>query len=198
MSEYQHVTCRIRGLCPQLMNNGRKANPMDEYAMAIKAILSTRKRGGVLTEDQALEVMHLEFIGALYVDDQGRPCWPGENLESMMLSAAKKQRRGDDCKIGLLVDGNWPVIYDGPKTAEALWKDKRFRKICMARNKGVPVTKCRPIFTQWELEFVVSFDPDVLDASVIGAWATIAGQRIGLSDWRPKFGRFEVVSVNGK
>lgn len=195
MSQYQQVRCRIRGLCPQLRNNGRKANPLDEYARAIKAILSTRKRGAVLAEDQAMEVMRLEFMGALYVDDAGRPCWPGENLESMLLSAAKKQRRGDDCKIGILVDGDWPVIYEGPKTAEALWKKPEFRKVCMARNKGVPVQKCRPVFNQWELEFTVAFDPEVLDATVIAQWLDIAGQRVGLSDWRPKFGRFEVLWV---
>lgn len=182
-------------MCPCIMNNGRKANPLDEFAMEIKAILSTRGRGKVLTEDQALEVMRLEFLGALYVNEDGQPCWPGENLEAMLLSAAKKQRRGDDCKIGLLVDGDWPLLYDGPQTATGLWEDVRFRKICMARIKGVPVQKCRPIFPQWELEFVVSFDPDVLDAKVIAAWLEIAGSRIGLSDWRPKFGRFEVLFV---
>lgn len=26
MAQYQHVACRIRGLCPCIMNNGRKAN----------------------------------------------------------------------------------------------------------------------------------------------------------------------------
>jgi len=113
----------------------------------------------------------------------------------MLTSAAKTQRRGPDAKIGMLVDGDWPIIYDGPKDPVKLWEIAAFRKICMARNKGVPVQKCRPIFLTWELQFVVSFDPDVLDERTISAWIEIAGRRIGLSDWRPRFGRFEVVKI---
>lgn len=196
MSEYKNLRCRIRGLCPTILNNGRKANPLDEFAKAIKSVLSTKGRGKVLSDEQAEEVARLEFMGALYVNEKSQVCWPGENLESMILSAAKKQRRGDDCKIGVLVDGDWPLIYDGPKDPEKLWADKRFRKVCMARNKGVPVLKCRPIFHDWELEFVVAYDPDILDPTAIAAWLKIAGSRVGLSDWRPKYGRFEVVAVN--
>ena len=193
--DYRNLKCTIEGLCPTILNNGQKANPLNDFAREMKAILSTKKRGAVLSDDQAEELARIEFLGSLYVDDNGVPCWPGENIESMFLSAAKKQRRGDDCKIGLLVDGNWPLIYDGPKNAEGLWKDKRFRKVCMARNKGVPVLKCRPIFNQWRLSFVVSFDPDVLDARTIESWLEIAGSRVGLSDWRPKFGRFRVLQI---
>ncbi len=195
MSEYLNLRCRIRGLCPTICNNGRKANPLDDYAKAIKEILSTKGRGKVLTDEQAEELARLEFVGALYVDDEGRPCWPGENIESMFRSAAKKQRKGNDCDVGLMVDGNWPILYDGPKTAEKLWEKPVFRKICMARNKGIPVLKCRPIFLNWELEFVVSFDPEILSQSSIEAWLKLAGNRVGLSDWRPKFGRFEVLSI---
>lgn len=193
MSDYKQVRCVIRGAVPCIMNNGRKANPMDEYAKAMRGILSTKGRGKVLSDDQAEELAKIEFLGGLYVDAQGHPCWPGENLEAMLLSAAKKHRRGDDCKIGILVDGDWPLTYDGPKTAEALWKDKRFRKVGMAKNKGVPVLKCRPVFPQWDLEFVVNYDPEVIDSETIKTWLILAGQRVGLSDWRPKFGRFEVL-----
>jgi hypothetical protein len=195
MSEYKHLKCRIRGLVPTILNNGRKANPMDKFAKAAKAILSTKKRGSVLSDEQAEELAKIEFMGALYVDDEGQVCWPGENIESMIGASARKFRRGDDAKIGMLVDGDWPLLYDGPKDIEALWKDLKFRKVCMAKLKGVPVLKCRPIFHQWELEFVVSYDPEIIDANTIQQWLEMGGRRVGLSDWRPKYGRFEVLSV---
>ncbi len=195
MSEYRKLKVVIEGLCPAIMNNGRKANPMDKFAKAIKEILSLKPRGGTLTDKQMEELAYLEFMGGLYVDTNGRVCWPGENLESMLFAAARKQRRGKDSQIGLLVDGDWPLSYDGPKDVEKLWKDEQFRKYCMAKNKGVPVLKCRPIFNQWLLEFEIAYDPDVLTEAIITDWLEIAGRMIGLSDWRPKYGRFKVVSA---
>lgn len=175
-----------------------KGEPTKQVRQSDEGNTGDKETRAVLTDDQATELAKIEFLGALYVDDKGRPCWPGENLESMLLSAAKKQRRGDDCKIGILIDGDWPLTYDGPKTAETLWENEGFRKVCMARNKGVPVLKCRPIFHAWQLGFVVSYDPEILDESVIHSWLDIAGSRVGLSDWRPKFGRFNVLEVKAE
>jgi hypothetical protein len=49
------------------------------------------------------------------------------------------------------------------------------------------------MFRQWELDFTVHYLPDILnDAQVREAMVT-AGRIIGLGDYRPKFGRFDVV-----
>lgn len=195
MEGLQTAVCEIQGMTPCLMNNGQKADSMNEYAKQMKAITSTRRRGQVLTDEQAEKLAKLEFMGALYVDEKGRPCWPGENLEAMLYSAAKKFRRGPDALIGLWVIGNFALEYDGPKDTEKLWADKRFVKRCMVRQKDVPVMRTRPIFTAWSLRFVVTFNAEVLDLDTIRQWLEKAGSAVGLSDWRPKFGQFRVLSV---
>lgn len=195
MSDYQSIEVTIKGLCPCIMNNGRKANPMDPYVKAMKEITSNRGRGKVLTDELANELQRLEFMASLYVNEDGAPCWPGENIEAMLRAAAKKQRRGKDVESGLFVPDGAVFEYDGPRDPEKLFANPSFRKTCMARNKGVPVLKCRPMFSQWTLTFIVNFDPEIITPAAIESWLKIAGTQIGLSDWRPRFGRFEVKSI---
>lgn len=195
MATYRNLECHIRGLTPSLMNNGRKANPLDEYATAIREIIKSKPRGGVLTEEQVAEVSRLEFLGALYVDDNGAPCWPGENLEAMLIAGAKKSTDGPKAKVGIIIDGNFPLVFDGPKDADALWADGRFSKTGPAKVQKARVMRTRPIFPAWELKFTISYDPDQTDKKGITKWLKAAGALVGLSDWRPKHGRFEVVSV---
>ena len=58
------------------------------------------------------------------------------------------------------------------------------------------VMRTRPIFREWELEFTVHFMPDIVDEHSLDEAVEIAGKLIGLSDYRPKYGRFEVQRAN--
>jgi hypothetical protein len=57
--------------------------------------------------------------------------------------------------------------------------------------------RTRPIFPEWELEFTVEYSPDLVQRDRLEEWVEVAGRQIGLSDWRPNYGRFEVVSAEG-
>jgi hypothetical protein len=37
--------------------------------------------------------------------------------------------------------------------------------------------------------------PDLLNAQDIEEWAYVAGMQIGIGDWRPRYGRFEVAVI---
>jgi hypothetical protein len=68
------------------------------------------------------------------------------------VEAAKIQKLGRDVTRAVipLAEG-FPLIYDGPKDPEALWKEDRFRyrtTIVVARRR-LPTT--RPWFPAWEL-----------------------------------------------
>jgi len=56
------------------------------------------------------------------------------------------------------------------------------------------VMRTRPIFQDWALEFTVHYMPDVLNKEDITGFMNVAGKYIGLSDWRPKYGRFIIES----
>lgn len=55
------------------------------------------------------------------------------------------------------------------------------------------VLSWRPKFTDWSAEFTINVTDDMIDTNVLKEILTEAGMHKGVGDWRPKFGRFEVV-----
>jgi hypothetical protein len=188
---YKTIDFHICGVAPLLMHNGQLANPMNKFAKAMKAITSKRKK----TDEDYIELARLEFFGGLYADDQGRPTLPGEVLEATLVGGAKKTKKGKDAKSAIIVDGNFPVIYDGPKTPEALWEDERFRYVAGVVVGQSRVMRTRPIFKTWECKFTVHYLEEVFDAQEVIDFVDAAGRMVGLLDGRPRFGRFEVVAA---
>ncbi len=186
---YKTIDFHIRGVAPLLMHNGQLANPMNKLTKAMKAITSKKKK----TDDDYIELAHLEFFGGLYVDEQGRPVLPGEVIEGTLVSGAKKTKKGKDAKSAIIVDGNFPLIYDGPKTPEALWEDDRFRYVAGVVVNQKRVMRTRPMFKNWECKFTVHYLEEVFDAQEVIDFVDTAGRMAGLGDCRPRFGRFEVV-----
>jgi hypothetical protein len=180
------------------MHNGQLSDPLNPWTKAIKAI--TSKHHTKKTEQDFEELIRLEWYGGLYLDENGAPCWPGENIEALVTAGAKKQRKGKEFAKGLLCEGNAPLIYDGPKEPDKLWAlDPKFRKTGPCVVQGSRVQRTRPIFHVWELKFELLWEPEYFNLDDLQAAITSAGRDIGLSDWRPRYGRYEVLSMeNGK
>jgi hypothetical protein len=49
--------------------------------------------------------------------------------------------------------------------------------------------------TGWETSFDVTFDPETLNQAQVIQFVATAGAKVGVGDWRPKYGRFEVISA---
>lgn len=201
---YQHKTYKIKGVVPTLFHSGRTANPLDPFAKEIKRFTSKRKK----TDEDHKIVADLEWLAAFYHTEPGefdvskgkleftgfgRPVWPGENIERMLISAAKKNRLGETFKSAVMVDGDFPLTFPGPKTIEGLFGDARFRDTRGCSVGTSTVMRTRPIFREWELEFTVSYLPELIDVHAVDDAVGIAGLQIGLSDYRPKYGRFMAV-----
>lgn len=188
---YEHLEFTITGIAPLLSHNGQLADPLNPFAIKMKEISGKRKK----TEADHMELSRLEFLGGLYLDEDGHPCIPGINIEAMLIDAAKKKRMGEAAKAGLISDGNWPIVYDGPKDPDKMWDSGKFkdRRGCKLNGK-VTVIRTRPIFRQWSLTFTVSYLPNILDKKDIVEFVNTAGQIIGLGDYLPRFGRFEVAA----
>lgn len=186
----EEADVHIIGLVPLMTHNGQLANPLNEIAKKIKSITSKRKK----TDDDFIEIAHLEFLGGLYLGDDGKPCIPGTVIEGCLKAGAKKQRLGPAFDAGLSCYSNWPLIYDGPKDPEKLWNDKRFVDVRGVSVNGNTVQRCRAIFHNWELKFRLTFDNSLIDAGQVEETLGIAGMYCGLCDYTPKFGRFSVES----
>lgn len=182
---YQRLSCRITGVSPLIMHNGALANPLNPIAKAMRRVSSKRAK----TEADFEELARLEFLGSLYLGG-GEPCVPGEVLEAALTEAAKKMRRGNQAKAGIVCLGNFALEYEGPRKPDDLWRDESFRLVVGVRVQRAKVMRTRPIFRDWAAEVSIDFRPVDLNRSEVEEIVRIAGDVVGIGDWRPKFGRF--------
>lgn len=183
-------TYRIAGTSPLMMHNVRLANPFDDHTKAIKAISGKRKK----TEDDLAELARLEWHGGLYNEPDLGVYMPGYNIFAAVRDAGALHKLKTAFKRGALIqEDKIKLEYEGPAKVEALFCDKRFvdiRSVVVGTSK---VMRCRPMFPSWALRFTVMFEESVLQQSEIDLLVASAGAMIGLGDYRPRFGRFEVL-----
>lgn len=82
--------------------------------------------------------------------------------------------------------------FDGPNTPARLWEDARFVDCRGVKVGQAKVMRYRPIFLDWAVTLEVVVNPDVLDVAEAKKAISDAGKLIGVCEYRPRFGRFEV------
>ena len=167
------------------MHNGQLADPLIHIAKTMKRVSGKRNK----TDADFEELARLEFLGSLYLH-AGEPCIPGVLIEATMTEAARKMKRGQQAKAGILSERSFPLEYGGPRNPDALWADERFRLVAGVKVQRNRIMRTRPIFHDWAAEISVDFLPDQLNRSEVEEMVRVAGKVVGLGDWRPKFGRF--------
>lgn len=201
---YKELNVTIQGVSPLLLHNGRLANPLDPIAREMKKVSGKR----VKTDEDYATMAKLEWLGGLYTTDPidfavsggdvtikggGKACIPGECIESMLIDGAKTMKLGPQFKAGVISDGNWGIQHDGPATIAKMWEDGRFLDVRKAKIQKASVMRSRPIFHTWRLSFVINYLPATINEAQVMDVLRAAGRMKGLGDYRPKFGRFEVV-----
>lgn len=182
------VRITLTGRTPLLMNSDRTVNPIDPITKAIKKVTSKKTNK---TEEDHEEVARLEHLGGLYLDPDIGPYIPGQNIEASFVKAAAVTRQGTKLKQALIVttDVN-PLGYTGPRDPEGLWADLNFRHMASVKVGQARVMRCRPQFREWRTEADAIIDTSIVALSDFEDIASTAGSRIGLGDFRPRFGRF--------
>lgn len=179
----------LTGTEPLLMHNARLADPLDSATKALKVVSGKRKK----TEDDHAEMARLEYLGGLYLDPDVGPYIPGENIERCLVDAGKITRSGRMITQGVFVKTNVnPVGYKGPRDPEGLWADTNFRLVKSVKVTTSRIMRTRPMFRQWRLDAEGVLDTAILSLEDLRSIAETAGARIGLGDYRPRYGRFTV------
>lgn len=187
----KRVRVTIQGLQPLLMKSGRSVDPTDPLVKQMRTV--TGKQAKKRTDSDLETLDRLEFELGLYWNDT---CVyvPDVNVLGTIRDGAKANRRGREVQAGVdIVESEIPLLYEGPQTPdglyEARWADRR-----MVKNKGTggAVMRVRPRFNKWALAFTLLIDPNVMSVKDVRASLEHAGLRVGLGDFRPRFGRFEV------
>jgi len=184
------IKFRVEGVAPLLMHNGQLANPLNSTVKSMKALTGQRKK----TDETHLELSRLEFYGGLYLSKKGEVQIPSEVIESTLIEGAKKSKLGKAFKSAIAIYDDAILDYGKKLTVDQMWElpdeyvDVRPVKVGTSR-----IMRTRPIFRTWALEFIVSYNADLINPEQIQLAVDDAGMQVGLCDYRPKFGRFQVV-----
>jgi len=132
-----------------------------------------------------------EWEKALYRMEDGTIYQPAEHIEKSMEKAAvnfqirgkSKKTYKDLVRSALVIT---PVYI--PHISQKFEIDKR-----RVRVQKAGVLRHRPIFHKWQLEFELMISDEQLPGKVAQEILEYAGKRVGIGDYRPKFGLFRVV-----
>lgn len=136
----------------------------------------------------------LEFFSGLYLGSNG-PVLPSYMIDAVLVAGAKKSKEGQLAKSGVFCTEHASLEYDGPRAAEELWADERFRFSAIVRVQNARVARMRPRFETWQATVTLKYEPTTVNVSRIDDWITVAGTLVGLGDWRPQNGRFEATRI---
>ena len=185
------IRLRFNGTCPLLMHSDRGANPLDKAVQAHKKL--TSKRGK--TDEDQMAIAWSEYQLGIYHNDELGPYIPSLNIEQSIWEGGKKNKLGQKFKASArCIEDRIMLLYDGPRDIKSLYEAgyRDYRGIGVV---GSRVMRMRPMFSKWGLEFDYAYDEMELDDSSVILAAETAGRLVGLCDYRPRFGRFDVEVV---
>lgn len=174
------VEVKIKGIVPLLQN--RFVGEEDE---------SASQRTGVVDRSE-------DWRNALYSDEKIGIYEPSEHVWGSMIKAASnfqipgrgKKTYKDLIKSGIVLEPD--KIPLGKKEPDEI--DKRPVVI-----RGSRILRQRPMMKEgWKLSFSVNILDEQLQPEVVKRILVHAGKYIGIGDFRPRFGRFEVIEFEEK
>lgn len=182
----------LNGKAPLLMHNERLADPTSKYAKGMKALTGKRKK----TDEDHFEIKRAEWWGGLYTNaDETEVVVPVDWILAMTLAGAKKSKDGTKVKSGVFeCIPDFPLDFMGKRDIKKLFDAPEgiFIDYRGVGVNGKRIMRCRPRFPNWKLKIALDYDETVLDERELLQFIRCAGQLIGIGDYRPRFGRFEV------
>jgi len=183
------IQIKISGKSPLLMHSDRFANPLDPLTKAHKELTSKRKK----TDEDHIAIARSEFIGGCYWRKDRGFFMPAQNLDACLIAAAKLQKLGTKFKQGVQVlEDELPFEGYEKKNPTQLWDDPDHVDCRGVKVGTSKIMRYRPIFRKWSLSATIVVNDEVVNIGEVKKAAQDAGALIGLGDYRPRFGRFNV------
>ena len=189
---WKPLSLRLVGCRPVIIHSGRLADPLDEFSKAIRRISSKRNK----TDADHEQMAKLEFLGSLWLAGQPlRPVIPDHVIHACLIEGAKKSKHGPAARAGLCCSEHAVLEYDGPIDPHELWNNKTFVLRAGVKVRQNRVMRTRPIFHSWHANVQLEYEDSLLNAEQVVGFASTAGFEVGIGDWRPRYGRFQVESA---
>ncbi len=187
---WQVLRYQLTSDCPMLMHAATTVDPLHPLAKELKRVSGKKAK----TDADHEMMARIEFMAGLYMGKDG-PIIPAANIDAMLIRAAAKVKEGTIAKTAIYCKASAPMQYDGPRDADALWACEQFRHRCRCKVGMASVMRTRPVFNEWSAVVELAVETSTVNPSQVDAWFAIAGQQVGLGDWRPQHGRFSVVRI---
>lgn len=188
----QTLKIKLTGTRPLLMHNGQLADPTNKHTRAIKPIAGKRGK----TEADYEELRKLEWLGGLYTDSKGRIAITEDMILGALIEGARKQKKGKQCESGVLCsEPFFQLRHKGPVDPLEMFESGKFcdyRGVVVGQARTM---RARPRFDVWTADVSLLVDDSTVNVSDVMEAMTTAGRLIGMGDFRPRFGRFDVEKV---
>lgn len=149
----------------------------------------TRKKGSNRTIADELRIKELETERSCYFE-KGRFALPSTLVRAVIEKAARSLKQGPQVRRGL-----WVTSSLGFDFLNSDWSREKLLKTSYENGglqHSVPVRvgqsrvlRTRALFQEWTAKYALETDPEQVDESQLRDWLRIAGQQIGVGDWRP-------------
>ncbi len=185
------VRFSIKGVRALLMHASRAANPLSQESKQLKAVTSKKNK----TDEDYIEIARLDWYNGFYYDKERRPILTADCIQGMIIAGATKLRMKKQALAGVIVTKDSLLIHDHPVGLKATIDDfwNAGNKYVDLRCAGVQtkrIMRYRPRFNVWAADIEVNlYDFNVDDLERI---CHLAGRSVGICDYRPRFGLFEV------
>lgn len=141
-----------------------------------------------------------QATGKLYIGHDGKPCIPQPNLLRCIIDAGTFFKAGKSkvttMKTSMIpacvgIHGiELPLIHKDPWNVDS--------RGVVIPSTGGRIACHRPSFNDWQINFTLEIDSDMIPVKLVREIVDAAGKRIGLGDFRPArkgpFGKFVVAA----
>jgi len=135
----------------------------------------------------------------VYRNEEGDICLPGEYLRGSIISAAKYRQDPRSPRKSAMDLYKAAIVPLTPLASFGVkdWDYEDHRRVVIQRNA---ITRTRPAMKAgWEVEFDFQIMlPEYITPEELNETVQMAGRLIGVGDFRPTFGRFQVVEFGFK
>lgn len=202
---FRRFELTLEGDRPLILSNPCTVDPLGIHAEAIKYFTQMKKN----RNEYALRRLHWlfsgywgtegEFIYGPKLDGDSKfsgfsdPFIPAQNLQRCIRDGATAWKLGKDTKRAIVVEGDAPLVYDGPRDAELMYEDPRFVSSAPTK-RGTMAVRVR--IPHWSATYRLLVNDEIIDPMTLAKILDRAGIAEGLGTWRPFHGRFHVVQMD--